>query len=562
MAEKTTNTDSVRTASPSVADTRKKIGEILSVCGKMVIKWGWLVLLIFSIILIGYYIIFPSRGYFHSDSTDTLMWAQASYDSGTLFNPNFHYACLLPFGTSLIMLALIPFFGVSMTTHILGMLIFFLLFTASLIWMLREMEWSWQWISVAVFTELMLCSGSTKLREIFWGHTIYYSLGVFFIFTGLALLFRHFRLSDKSEQGLIPANKMIVSMLLIALWFILTCSNQLIAMTIFAFPVMAALFSECFLNTENKLLCRNNRQSLLLLGVMAAGTVMGYLMTLLLSDGIVAGYESGYSSYSDMNEWMDNLLKFPVQWFTLLGAQISKNDPLLSLDSVKALLVIIAGVLLIVIPVIALCCYAKIKDRRLRILILTFWFMTLLIMLGYICGKLSSANWRLSPIVAMSALLTVAFLRWAVPQISMQRIISLLMIPVMLVAVMTSVSILQMPADNRSDSHLYKLAEFLEEHDLNYGYATFWNANGLTVVSNSAVQCRSITLDENGVSAYRYQSNNAWFEDQPGQSSYFLLMSQSEETTLIESESPLLTMAHGEISCDGYVVYIFNTNIF
>ena len=36
----------------------------------------------------------------------------------------------------------------------------------------------------------MLLSASKKLREIFWGHTIYYSLGILFLFFGLALLFR------------------------------------------------------------------------------------------------------------------------------------------------------------------------------------------------------------------------------------------------------------------------------------------------------------------------------------------------------------------------------------
>ena len=150
---------------------------------------SWIGLLVFSVLLIGYYTVFPSRGYFHSDTTDTLMWAQASHDAGKLFNTDYNYACILPFGTSLIMQAFIPIFGVTMKTHVIGMLIFFLLFTGSLIWMLRKMDWSWGWISVAVFAELMICSGSEKLREIFWGHTIYYSLGTFFIFVGLALLF-------------------------------------------------------------------------------------------------------------------------------------------------------------------------------------------------------------------------------------------------------------------------------------------------------------------------------------------------------------------------------------
>ena len=45
-----------------------------------------------------YYIVYPSAAYFHADCSDTILWAQASYDSGTMFNPDFGYAAMLPFG--------------------------------------------------------------------------------------------------------------------------------------------------------------------------------------------------------------------------------------------------------------------------------------------------------------------------------------------------------------------------------------------------------------------------------------------------------------------------------
>ncbi|MBR7085085.1 MAG: hypothetical protein IKI37_07910 [Oscillospiraceae bacterium] len=43
---------------------------------------GSVLLLACSVLLVGYYILFPSRGYFHSDTTDTIMWAEASYEQG------------------------------------------------------------------------------------------------------------------------------------------------------------------------------------------------------------------------------------------------------------------------------------------------------------------------------------------------------------------------------------------------------------------------------------------------------------------------------------------------
>lgn len=101
----------------------------------------WIVTLL-AAAAVGYYILFPGWGYFHSDCTDTILWAQASYDAGALFNPDFEYACLLPFGGQLLMLPFIGLFGVSTTTHAIGMLLFLLLFTASLLLLGRALKWT------------------------------------------------------------------------------------------------------------------------------------------------------------------------------------------------------------------------------------------------------------------------------------------------------------------------------------------------------------------------------------------------------------------------------------
>ncbi len=528
-------------------------------------KWGWVALLVISVYLVGYYTLFPSRGYFHSDSTDTIMWAVASEESGTLFNPEFTYACLLPFGTSLIMQALMKFFGVTMLTHVLGMFIFFLLLTASFIWMLREMKWSWGWISTAVFTLLMICSNSEKLREIFWGHTIYYSLAVLFIFTGLGLLFRCLHLLEEKEklQNAVSSKlrtHILITILLLGMWFLLTGMNQIISIATFSLPVMAALFCERWLDHKSKASSKINYQALVLFLLMGAGMVGGYLITAVASKEVVAGYEGAFSNYSGMDTWAEHVIGFPNAWFALLGVTIADGDPLMSVSSVCNMLIVVTGVILLIGPIAALVCYKQIEDRKLRILILTHWFMTLFIMIGYIFGRLSSANWRLSPIVAMSTVITVAMIRWSLGHVELKRIMTLMLIPVMMVCSITAVTIFKMPADNTERSHLYKLAAGLEDHGLNYGYATFWNANGMTIVSDSRVQVRSVDIAENSVTPYYYQGCKSWYDKQPGQEKYFLLLNQPEKDTLTGSD--LEARKVNEIEIEGYYVWVFNDNLF
>ncbi|MBR1555073.1 MAG: hypothetical protein IJ644_06755 [Oscillospiraceae bacterium] len=529
---------------------------------------GSILLLLSALALVGYYTLFPSRGYFHSDTTDTIMWAEASYESGSIFNSDFGYACFLPFGTNLLMRILIPFTGVSMTTHVLGMLGFFILFSVSLILMLRQMNWKIGWIAMTVFAELMICSGSTKLREIFWGHTIYYSLGVCFIFAGLAMIFRCMKLIKRTETFRSPdkvrKNKihLILCMISIGVWFLLTGSDQITAITIFALPVTGAVFCERWLDAETKIFSKRNLYTLILLIIMLGMTTGGYFLTKFAANGMTADYADAYSAYSAMDKWQENLEKFPLAWLSLLGVETKANEPLMSVKSAGSLMCIITGILLLILPVIALLYWKKIKDARLRILILTYWFMTLLIMMGYVFGKLSAANWRLSPIAAMSVIVSAAFLRWAFSQADRKRLAVLLTVCIMIVSGIHANTIISMPKDNTSRNYLYMLSDELQKRNLTYGYATFWQANSLTVISDSRVKCRGVALEEGKLWVRKYQCNMKWYRDQPEQENYFVLLTASEAQELKDSNYELLTKAHEEFTVRNYVIWVFDENIF
>jgi hypothetical protein len=137
-----------------------------------------------------YFIAGPMEGYLHSDYTDTIYWADASYTSGKVFNPDFKYAALLPFSANIWFIPLIAIFGVSMKAQVIGMAVFAILLIASLYFMCRSFKWSIPWTAFAVASFLMIMSSSDKLREIMWGHVIYYSLILIVIFFGLGMVSR------------------------------------------------------------------------------------------------------------------------------------------------------------------------------------------------------------------------------------------------------------------------------------------------------------------------------------------------------------------------------------
>lgn len=437
------------------------------------------VLLLTAVGVVAYYILCPSKGEFHADCTDTLYWAKATYDSGKLINPDFSYACLLPFGGSLLMLLFLPLFGFSMTTNMMGMLVFFLLFTTSLCWMLRQMHWDSRWNCITAAAFLMLLSASKKLREIFWGHTIYYSLGILFLFFGLALLFRLQNLSAIRQTREIRMHT-ILTFIALFLFFILCCTDQITAITIFALPILAGLFLERVLDRKTPLLHQKNTRVLLLL--------------LSLGIAIIAGMKLG-------NLW-------------------------------------------------------------------AHWTVTGLILVGYLCGALSVANWRLSPIVCTAFIVSMAFLRWAITkQKTMQRAAGVLCVPLACFCLLSACNVLLLPTNAEEVNVQYQLTNMLEKQGLTYGYATFWHANAITVISGEKLKVRNVSVNENGVQKATYQTDSRWYEDQPEQKNYFLLLNNAEYQKLDERKDPLLNQAERSFvltDSNGttYQVLVFAKNIF
>ena len=143
-----------------------------------------------SIGVVIYYICGPMEGYLHADYTDTIYWANATYESGKIIDPDFKYAGILPFSASIWFIPYIAIFGVTMTAQKLGMITYLVLQAAAIWFMLRSFKWSVSGTSFTISAFLLLLSGSEKLREMMWGHVIYYSLAALLLCVGLGLICR------------------------------------------------------------------------------------------------------------------------------------------------------------------------------------------------------------------------------------------------------------------------------------------------------------------------------------------------------------------------------------
>ncbi len=506
-----------------------------------------------------YYIVCPSAAYFHADCSDTILWAQASYDSGTMFNPDFGYAAMLPFGGTTLMLPFIGIFGVSMTTHRIGMVLFALIMLASVLWLCKTLKFStpFSLTATGVFA-LVLCS-SEKLREIFYEHVIYYSISAVIICVLLSLFIR-FRESFENEKSL--RNLVAVTFCTV----VFSACSALDGMQIISTGVLPVLFAAVvgiFLDKDNTLLSKKSRVPIYFCFICGISVFIGLALLSVFSDGISSGYANAYSGYANMNEWLTNLFKFPEHWFSLFGVDAHYGMPIFSAESIVNIVRIGASAAIALVPIISLFFYNKF-DFGTKALVLTHFGLSGVIMFGYVFGILSAVNWRLSPIICTGVIVCFAVARIAAKSVVANRLCAAVICLIVLLCGVNFMTVAQMPQNGIEYNEKYQISQQLKDNGLTYGYATFWNSQAITVLSDSEVRAANVDVNENGITPCAYQSNMNWFEMQEGVDKYFVLLSYGEEATLMSTTDWVYfdLMAVDRIDLDGYTVYVFDSTAF
>ncbi len=511
-----------------------------------------------SIVTVIYYIIYPSAEFFHSDCTDTILWAQASYDAGALFNPDFGYAAMLPFGGTMLMIPFIGIFGVSMTTHYIGMVLFALLFFAAAWLLCRSLDFGMPMSFTAVgMLALILCS-SAKLREIFYEHVIYYSIAAAIIFVLLSMLIRFRKYFAESST-----KKLVAVVFATVVMSALSALDGMQVIATGTLPVLFAAIAEIFLEKDRRLLGKENRVTVYFCMICGVATVIGMWLLAVLSNGVTAGYAGAFSQYANMNEWLTNLGKFPEHWFSLFGVEVAYGMGIFTVESIVNIIRIAAAAIIAIVPVIALFFYKKF-DYASKVLILSHYGVSGVIMFGYIFGILSAANWRLSPMICTGLMICFAVFRAAKPHVLSFRFSVLALCILVLMSGISVKTIAQMDKNGIENNEKYQLAKVLEENGLEYGFATFWNSQAITVLSDSRVRVANTDINENGITPCGYQANTKWFAMQEGIDKYFVLASDYELSILEQTEDWQLfsSLIKDVIEIEGYKIFIFDTILF
>lgn len=359
------------------------------------------------------YITGPALEYLNSDCVDSLLWSKVIVDSGKILAEDFYYAAILPFGSPLWMVPIIKIFGYTMLSQTISMVIFSIIFTFSAYFLFKSLKWNNLESSIGTFILCMFLSSSTKLREIMWEHVIYYSLGILLVMllTGLVIRLLDYNSNNKKKPKKEIKKYILMGVLLLISIGCAVDGMQMIALTVA--PVAGSLIAYIFFDEKTDINSNKNSKIIMTVMILITGLSIGLITLIIITKfgKISAGYANSYTSWSSIDTWKEHLALFLESYLTLFGIEPNPKIVMTSLISFPIILKLISSLIVLICPFLLLLNYKKLSERNDKLLSGIFLIIFLVIMFGFICGKLSEANWRLTPLLGISVIETLVYIR-------------------------------------------------------------------------------------------------------------------------------------------------------
>ena len=142
-----------------------------------------------------------------------------------------------------------------------------------------------------------------------------------------------------------------------------------------------------------------------------------------------------------------------------------------------------------------------------------------------------------------------------------RRLSAIVMLPIICMIVIISRDMITIEKQTEDNEELVMLEKCLERNHLEYGYASFWQANIVTLLSDSKVKSRVINIDEFGFEKRLYQTNRRWYEEVTSYEQYFVVLDE-EEYEIFQKYDSNFNKPVDFIKCGRFKILVYEKNIF
>ncbi len=548
----------------------KKRSDNMNLTKKKLPKWLFdpvapILLLVFTAAVAMYYISGPLLAEFHSDYTDSLLWANVTAETGDILSTKFNYAAILPFGAPLWMVPILKIFGYGRTAFQLSMVVFTLVFISSSYYFFRSLKWQRLIAAAATSCLCLLLSGSDVLLEMMWGHTIYYSLSLLFWLLLMGLTLHLLDTTRSWKKG----NKIRISTILELVAVTILCAgcatdgSQMLALGVL--PVLGALVAWAFFD-DSPLISKANLCKCALAGLMLVASGIGMVILFLITKGgtISSTYASSHLAWDSHTKWMNNLLHIFPSTAQLYNADTAAGQKLFTFGSLVRGLKILMLMVVFAAPVAMLLRYRKLNDST-KLALWGHFVVTGVIGFMYVFGILNDGNWRLIPCLGTGIIVTILWIHdlFAGSRVE-KRLATVLAVLLAVVCLLNVALIGKMPRKVQQNKY-WNVTQALQEKGYDYGYATFWNSHPIALLSDNKIQITSVEQEGTELAPLYYQNYDREFIPQEDRDTCFLLLEQAELENLQKGQYWQRLKSCRQLvdsfECGEFIVLVFDGNV-
>jgi hypothetical protein len=495
-----------------------------------------LTLFIFSLLNLTYFIFVSYKKYaFNSDSAVKVLLAEEILKQGNYFPPDFYYVnndIWVIFGHTFIA-PLLLFFPPGYLVHALASLISVTLILISVWWLAKEINVGLQ--KTYIILTVVSSGISLKSAEHLFGQTSYGT--ILYLMLVFALFFKSITLETDWKSFL-------YSFLLILITTLMTWANPGRAIVYYFVPLsVAVVFNKKYSSLKNFTKEIFNTKEILLFSLVFIGFLLGYFLHSNTLSKIAM--DKGYSALNliSLNESITNLFNFATYVLNIFGGNPAPGRSLFTVSGFYDLLKIILSSV-IFINLIKYIKYILINFYKISYSVRFFFTYSLtnliiVALLQITTSTLKNGNYLIPAIVILFILMICDRLKkWSFPNMTVLNIVIVVLISTNMVAINTNAwygyNITDGGGGPRDDPHIVGdvqgLIATLEQEHLNYGYATFWYAGLITVLSDGNVIARSVGYGNGKVEPQRWLSAENWYKKNDKFEEKFILTLKNADT--------------------------------
>lgn len=516
-------------------------------------------LLMVNILFMLDYIFIGYQNYFHSDSAAKVLLAKEIFDTGYFFPPDWNYVnsdLFVLFGHVFI-IPLLTFMPAGFTAHAISGSVFAGLILWG-VWLVSSIGNIPLWQRLAAVA--VIASGiSGFMTENLLGQVSY---GAVFFFCLYIVYF-----SDKilSTQG---KWRVFWSILLIIILALAYWANPKRAFVTYGLPLFLALGWMVFVNNR-----KDGRIYLLLLIVALLGAALGSLLHIQTIKEVNNHLGAGNARWLPIEGVLTNIGLTFKGLFAQLGGLLPANVSLFTLVGLYAgFRFVVATTALIVVPI---ALKRTIDQGTGRIKLFTLFsifafgllmFMQITTTIPDMSDPIQSSRYLVPGLLLGILIMTMHPVQWSHQP-------SLFTMSVVLVTFtfvtsgyhtyrLSTINSQHLGQPLQINTDRLEMVDFLRKNNLKYGYASYWNAGSLTVLSDGEVKIRQIVLNNGMPTPMRHLSSNRWYRQSTWQGKSFLMLHQSETPHLdIKKLVRLGLQSIEKINYKEFSIYVFPENI-